>query len=88
MLCVAVFLLAMLEGVNSSVYIGLNDMHTNNHFVWQDNEEVTVTYWAPNQPSESRNNYGTAKVGLCVRACVCLCVCVCVCICVCACVCV
>ncbi|XP_025083035.1 macrophage mannose receptor 1-like [Pomacea canaliculata] len=47
-----VLVMSLLENVTTDVYIGLNDRQTNAHFVWQTNEEVVLTNWAPNQPSE------------------------------------
>ncbi|KAL8582533.1 hypothetical protein ACOMHN_066797 [Nucella lapillus] len=60
------FVMSLLEGSNMTAFLGLNDMHVNGKFVWQNNEEVTVTYWAPHQPSETWVHYGTAKVEDCV----------------------
>lgn len=61
--CVCVVLvMSLLENVTTDVYIGLNDRQTNAHFVWQTNEEVVLTNWAPNQPSERWRLLGGSSV--------------------------
>nr|KAG5696149.1 hypothetical protein BaRGS_026508 [Batillaria attramentaria] len=47
------FLMTLLENATDDVYIGLNDQHVNQQFVWQSNEEVTFTNWASGQPNVS-----------------------------------
>ncbi|KAK7482491.1 hypothetical protein BaRGS_00026308, partial [Batillaria attramentaria] len=55
------FLMTLLENATDDVYIGLNDQHVNQQFVWQSNEEVTFTNWASGQPSETWRHYGSSK---------------------------
>ncbi len=43
-------------GTNRLLWIGINDVATEGHFVWSSGEPVNFTYWAPGEPNNFQGN--------------------------------
>lgn len=57
-------LVSMLSGRKNMIWIGLNDIQTENRFVWTDNSDVKFTFWNRGEPNGVAK---TAKSGQIVR---------------------
>ena len=42
-----------------NVWIGLNDLRTNNQWLWQDNSKVIYTHWDKGEPTSSHSHAKT-----------------------------
>uniref|UniRef100_H2XKA0 C-type lectin domain-containing protein n=1 Tax=Ciona intestinalis TaxID=7719 RepID=H2XKA0_CIOIN len=51
------FLTSQLFGATINIWIGFNAQGTSRTFKWSDNEDVTYTNWAPNEPNNSGGLY-------------------------------